>query len=95
MGDKWPHEPESSDLRPGNLTLETGLPCNTQAQGQQTETAACIYAHCGSRASQELEASWHTPHDRRVSFKGGKWGGGALEQGRGEREALITLMRIT
>lgn len=36
-GDKWPHETESSDLRPGSVTLTAGLSCDTQAQGQRTE----------------------------------------------------------
>lgn len=98
MGDKWPHETERSDLRPGNLTLNTGLSCDIQAQGQQTETPACIYVRCGSGASQDWRGVG-TLHTQEVGLRREQSGGpragkrrgrertvGGLEQGRGKGE---------
>lgn len=88
MGDKWPHETESSDLRPGNLTLNTGLSCDTQAQGQQTETA-CFYVPCGSGASQDWRGLAHFTCKKGVSAESRV---GGLEQGREEGETLILVI---
>lgn len=81
MGDKWPHETESSDLRPGNLTLNTGLSCDTQAQGQQTETA-CFYVRCGSGASQDWRGLAHFTRKKGVSSES-RVGGPRAGKGRG------------
>jgi len=54
-GDKWPHETDSSDLRPSSMTLMAGLSCDTQAQRQRTENIDLhLCPCCGSRASQGL-----------------------------------------
>lgn len=82
MGDKWPRETERSDLRPGNLTLNTGLSCDIQAQGQQTETPACIYVRCGSGASQDWRGVG-TLHTQEGGLRREQSGGPRAGKGRG------------
>ena len=73
MGNKWPHETESSDLRPGSVTLTAGLSCDTQAQGQRTENTrllVCIYVPAVGLELAKNSRGVGTLHiyDRRVFF---------------------------
>lgn len=98
-GVKLPHEIQTSDLRPGNLVLDTGLLAThrSKASCHITLDCMCVSRLCLAltRRCQELEERWSVPHlslpqlkfsERQKGHPCSEAGKeGALEQG-GDRE---------